>query len=358
MSDTQYLSGKKRKKKVIGRWSKEEHDCFVNCLKVHGKDWDKLEEMIPTRSGVQIRSHLQKYFERIKKEFSTNNPMEFIMKDMCDISKVYKFDKSMIKQDSNPDPTQDLVGLYQNRSYNKNRSEEEPIMKKLIQEPTKNKENADNKKREMKEKSKRIELDVQNGTDSHKRRANSSENSSIKLFKIQKVAKNATESISYSNSDGQKNNSMDNEQSVKLNKPSKKTGSSLREKKGCSVIVMNKGEIIIQGNQIITSVPCKFEKLKDSVTAITPTKPVRIIIEEISSSSAENSDSEKKVVFEKKVSYKKYKKPEIADKKDSSTANTRSTVKTSKRNPSLGSLYPYQIQGYELLLSHYCTCTD
>mmetsp|Transcript_13779 Transcript_13779/g.13708 ORF Transcript_13779/g.13708 Transcript_13779/m.13708 type:complete len:108 (-) Transcript_13779:315-638(-) len=107
----------------------------------------------------------------------------------------------------------------------------------------------------MKEKSKRIELDVQNGTDSHKRRANSSENSSIKLFKIQKVAKNATESISYSNSEGQKNNSMDNEQSVKLNKPSKKTGSSLREKKGCSVIVMNKGEIIIQGNQIITSVP-------------------------------------------------------------------------------------------------------
>jgi len=210
----------------------------------------------------------------------------------------------------------------------------------------------------MKEKSKRIELDVQNGTDSHKRRANSSENSSIKLFKIQKVAKNATESISYSNSEGQKNNSMDNEQSVKLNKPSKKTGSSLREKKGCSVIVMNKGEIIIQGNQIITSVPWKFEKLKDSVTAITPTKPVRIIIEEISSSSAENSDSEKKVVFEKKVSYKKYKKPEIADKKDSSTANTRSTVKTSKRNPSLGSLYPYQIQGYELLLSHYCTCTD
>jgi len=37
-----------------------------------GKNWKKVEEHIGTRSGAQIRSHAQKYFNRLEKEITTS----------------------------------------------------------------------------------------------------------------------------------------------------------------------------------------------------------------------------------------------------------------------------------------------
>ena len=51
-----------------GRWTKEEHQKFVEALKVYGKNWKKVEEHVATRTGAQIRSHAQKFFNRIQKE--------------------------------------------------------------------------------------------------------------------------------------------------------------------------------------------------------------------------------------------------------------------------------------------------
>lgn len=48
-----------------GRWTHEEHVLFLQGLKVHGKEWKKISKMIPTRSLVQIRSHAQKYFQKL-----------------------------------------------------------------------------------------------------------------------------------------------------------------------------------------------------------------------------------------------------------------------------------------------------
>ena len=31
----------------------------------HGKDWKKIDELIPTRNSTQIRSHAQKYFQKL-----------------------------------------------------------------------------------------------------------------------------------------------------------------------------------------------------------------------------------------------------------------------------------------------------
>jgi Myb-like DNA-binding domain len=39
-------------------------------LKLHGKDWKKVEDFIGTRTGAQIRSHAQKYFIRIEEELN------------------------------------------------------------------------------------------------------------------------------------------------------------------------------------------------------------------------------------------------------------------------------------------------
>eukprot|EP00331_Platyophrya_macrostoma_P018419 CAMPEP_0176475156 /NCGR_PEP_ID=MMETSP0127-20121128/43447_1 /TAXON_ID=938130 /ORGANISM="Platyophrya macrostoma, Strain WH" /LENGTH=264 /DNA_ID=CAMNT_0017870715 /DNA_START=35 /DNA_END=829 /DNA_ORIENTATION=+ len=51
-----------------GRWTKEEHQRFVEALKIHGKNWKKVEEFVATRSGAQIRSHAQKFFIRLEKD--------------------------------------------------------------------------------------------------------------------------------------------------------------------------------------------------------------------------------------------------------------------------------------------------
>ena len=55
--------------RTSGRWSKEEHHRFIEGLTKFGKNWKKVEEHIGTRTGAQIRSHAQKFFIRLTKEF-------------------------------------------------------------------------------------------------------------------------------------------------------------------------------------------------------------------------------------------------------------------------------------------------
>lgn len=54
---------------VQGRWSKIEHDRFIEAIKKYGKDWKSVESYIESRSGSQIRSHAQKFFNRLIKKF-------------------------------------------------------------------------------------------------------------------------------------------------------------------------------------------------------------------------------------------------------------------------------------------------
>lgn len=56
-----------------GRWTKEEHQRFIDAIKIHGKNWKKVEEYVGTRSGAQVRSHAQKFFLKLEKELK-NKP--------------------------------------------------------------------------------------------------------------------------------------------------------------------------------------------------------------------------------------------------------------------------------------------
>ena len=51
----------------IGRWRKEEHELFLKGLQIYGRDWKKIEQLVGTRTGPQIRSHAQKHFNKINK---------------------------------------------------------------------------------------------------------------------------------------------------------------------------------------------------------------------------------------------------------------------------------------------------
>jgi SHAQKYF class myb-like DNA-binding protein len=60
----------KSSKKTTGRWTKEEHQRFIEGLKKFGKNWKQVEEFVGTRNGTQIRSHAQKFFLRLERETS------------------------------------------------------------------------------------------------------------------------------------------------------------------------------------------------------------------------------------------------------------------------------------------------
>ncbi|XP_028795794.1 protein LHY-like [Neltuma alba] len=50
------------------RWTEEEHNKFLEALKLYGRAWQRIEEHIGTKTAVQIRSHAQKFFSKLEKE--------------------------------------------------------------------------------------------------------------------------------------------------------------------------------------------------------------------------------------------------------------------------------------------------
>jgi len=57
----------KSTEKAEGRWTLEEHNKFLEAVKLYGKNWKQMEQFIITRNAAQIRSHAQKYYARCKK---------------------------------------------------------------------------------------------------------------------------------------------------------------------------------------------------------------------------------------------------------------------------------------------------
>lgn len=59
-----FKSGKTEKLKRT--WFKEEHDAFLRFQPEYGNEWQRMENVIPTRDRVQIRTHAQKFAESLK----------------------------------------------------------------------------------------------------------------------------------------------------------------------------------------------------------------------------------------------------------------------------------------------------
>uniref|UniRef100_A0A7N0VDP9 Uncharacterized protein n=1 Tax=Kalanchoe fedtschenkoi TaxID=63787 RepID=A0A7N0VDP9_KALFE len=58
-----YTISKQREK-----WTEEEHQKFIEALKLFGRAWRQIEDYIGTKTAVQIRSHAQKFFSKVTKE--------------------------------------------------------------------------------------------------------------------------------------------------------------------------------------------------------------------------------------------------------------------------------------------------
>lgn len=60
-----------------GRWTKEEHNNFINAILKYGNDWKKVQQCILTRNSTQARSHAQKFFLRLRKKFNLNREKDY-----------------------------------------------------------------------------------------------------------------------------------------------------------------------------------------------------------------------------------------------------------------------------------------
>ena len=50
-----------------GKWTDEEHTKFLKGLILYGKNWNKIQKYIVTRTCPQTRSHAQKFFRKLQK---------------------------------------------------------------------------------------------------------------------------------------------------------------------------------------------------------------------------------------------------------------------------------------------------
>ncbi|PIN24832.1 Transcription factor, Myb superfamily [Handroanthus impetiginosus] len=63
------------------RWTEEEHQKFVEALKLYGRAWRQIEEHVGTKTAIQIRSHAQKFFAKVTRDSNVDaegslNPIE------------------------------------------------------------------------------------------------------------------------------------------------------------------------------------------------------------------------------------------------------------------------------------------
>jgi len=61
----------------FGRWTLSEQRKFVEAYAKFGKDWIKIRDYIGTRSDRQIRSHAQKFFQKLKDNLSQQMVQKF-----------------------------------------------------------------------------------------------------------------------------------------------------------------------------------------------------------------------------------------------------------------------------------------
>ena len=65
------MNSKEEAKFNSGRWTTEEHNLFLEGLRIHGKNWDKICVHVKSRDATHCRAHGQKFFAKLIKFLET-----------------------------------------------------------------------------------------------------------------------------------------------------------------------------------------------------------------------------------------------------------------------------------------------
>ena len=95
MKKNNHVTDKEREKDMkfnTGRWTDEEHELFLEGLRMYEKDWELIQQHVKSRGIANIRAHGQKFFEKLIKIVESNDTVDEKTKSYHEIlsKKVHK----------------------------------------------------------------------------------------------------------------------------------------------------------------------------------------------------------------------------------------------------------------------------
>lgn len=94
LSSSSSYSEEKQSELHSGRWSEQENKMFLKGVLIHGNNWKQIQSDMKTRTSMQIRSHAQKIFKKIKsKGISDINLHITTIQDFIEVIKQFPKDK-------------------------------------------------------------------------------------------------------------------------------------------------------------------------------------------------------------------------------------------------------------------------
>ncbi len=71
-----------------GKWTEDEQNKFIEGIVLHGTDWKKVQNLIKTRSEVQIRTYSQNFVRKIKLIKDEELRLDFTLNSICGIKDI------------------------------------------------------------------------------------------------------------------------------------------------------------------------------------------------------------------------------------------------------------------------------
>ena len=87
-----------------GRWTEDERNKFIQGISLYGINWKKVKSLIPTRTAVQVRSHAQKFFYKMKACKDDSLGIDFTLSSINNV-------KDMINQIKNINPHYNVINV-------------------------------------------------------------------------------------------------------------------------------------------------------------------------------------------------------------------------------------------------------
>jgi len=88
-----------------GRWSEEEHEKFLEGIALYGINWKKVKTLIRTRTLIQVRSHAQKFYQKMKVCKDEILGIDFTLNSVCNI-------RDMINQIKNNNINYNIINIF------------------------------------------------------------------------------------------------------------------------------------------------------------------------------------------------------------------------------------------------------